>query len=213
MLWNTYMTASTVASLCPMLFTLCASVLRVLFCCSTVLALPTWEGLNPRSDFMSSLVPSATYIQVLGPEAVIKTQSHLSSHVPGEPGNLTALPTAQLRSPPLFSLNQNQLWQYRNESTIYPVTVVNTTLVEGVPPLQMVLGKQRSGAVTGGSWEWRGTMLRYTLGFSGNTGGIFYACPTAGGTGIFMFLEPSPTPAGCHIVTLHSFSDRIQNAG
>ncbi|KAJ7498929.1 hypothetical protein FB451DRAFT_16768 [Mycena latifolia] len=196
-----------VASVRPMLLALC------LLCCSiTALALPTWEGLNPRSDFMTSLVPSATYIEVLGPQAVIISRSHLSSHVPGEPGNLTALPTAQLRGPPLFSVSRNQLWQYRNESTIYPVTIVNTTLVDGVPPLQMVLGKQRTGTVSGGTWEWRGTMLRYTLGSSGNSG-IFYACPAAGVTGIFMFLEPSPTPSGCHIVTLHSFSDRIQNAG
>ncbi|KAJ7700085.1 hypothetical protein B0H17DRAFT_925979, partial [Mycena rosella] len=115
-------------------------------------------------------------------------------------------------SPPLFSVTQNQLWQYRNESTIYPVTIVNTTLVDSVPPFQMVLGKQRAGAVTGGAWEWRGTMLRYTLGSSGNAG-IFYTCPAADVKGIFMFLEPSPTPEGCHIVTLHSFSDRIQNAG
>ncbi|KAJ7095378.1 hypothetical protein B0H15DRAFT_829310 [Mycena belliarum] len=173
-----------VSSLFPMLFAL--AVLRILAGAALVLALPTWEGLNSRSDFMATLVPSTTYIEVLGPPAVITTQSHLSSDVPGEPGNLTALPTAQLRGPPLFSVKQNQLWQYRNETTVYPVTILNTTLVDGVPPLQMVLGKQRSGTVTGGAWEWRGTMLRYTLGASGN-GGIFYTCE--GVAGIFMFLE------------------------
>ncbi|KAJ7180079.1 hypothetical protein C8R43DRAFT_1117422 [Mycena crocata] len=170
-----------------MLFTL-----GLLYCCIiAVAALPTWEGLNPRADFISSLVPAATHIEVLGPAAVIRTRSSLSSHVPGEPGNLTALPTAQLRGPALFSVSQNQLWQYRNESTIYPVTVINTTLADGVPPLQMVLGKQKSGTVPGGTWEWRGTMLRYELGASGN-GGIFYACrtPQSNNFGIFMFLTP-----------------------
>ncbi|KAJ7433838.1 hypothetical protein B0H11DRAFT_2120565 [Mycena galericulata] len=178
----------------------------------TVFALPTWNGLNSRGDFMESLVPFATYIEVLGPEAVIRSPSHLSSHIPGEPGNLMALPDAKLPSPPLFSLSQDQLWQYRNESTIYPVSVINTTLVDSVPPFRMVLGKQSTGAVTGGTWLWRGTMLQFQLGSSGNQG-IFYACPTEDTTGIFMFLTPSPTPPGCHIVTLHSFSERIQNAG
>jgi len=187
-------------------------LLRLLFYSATVLALPTWDGLNPRSDFTSSLVPSVTYIRVLGPPAVIKSQSHLCSNVPGEPGNLTALPTAQIGRPPLFAVNQNQLWQYLNESTIYPVSVINTTLVDGVPPLQIVLGKQRTGAVAGGTWEWKGTMLRYTLGSSGNSG-LFYACSTESATGIFMFLKPAPPPEGCHIVTLHSFADRVQQAG
>ncbi|KAJ7890817.1 hypothetical protein B0H13DRAFT_2340815 [Mycena leptocephala] len=195
-----------------MLFAFC--LLRVLWYLLSVQALPTWEGLNPRSDFMNTLVPSATFIEVLGPEGVIKTQSHLSSHIPGEPGNLTALPTLQLRAPPLFAVSQNQLWQYRNESTIYPVAVKNTTLVDGVPPLQLVVGKQRTGTISGGTWKWRGTMLNYELSESARNGGVFYFCPLEDNTtGIFMFLSPAPTPAGCHIVTLHSFAERIQNAG
>ncbi|KAJ7771354.1 hypothetical protein DFH07DRAFT_804057 [Mycena maculata] len=185
---------------------------RLFCCCTAVLAVPTWQGLDVRSDFISSLVPHTTYIRVLGPEPVIKGRSHLSSHVPDEPGNLTALHSSRNRSPPLFSLSQDQLWQYKNESTIYPVSVINTTLVEGVPPLQMVLGKQTTNLVTGGTWLWRGTMLRFEYGKSGNNG-VFYACPTEGTMGIFMFLTPSATPPGCHIVTLHSFSERVQNAG
>ncbi|KAJ7129678.1 hypothetical protein C8R44DRAFT_700656 [Mycena epipterygia] len=185
--------------------------LWLLCCCMAASALPTWEGLNSRSDFMDSLVPSSTYIEVLGPPNVIQTRSHLSSNVPGEVGNLTALPTAQLRVPPLFAVSQDQLWQYANETTIHPVAVVNTTVV-GVPPLQMVLGKQRTGLIAGGTWEWRGTMLRFALGSSGNSG-MFYTCPSTSVTGIFMFLEPSPTPPGCHIITLHSFASHIQHAG
>ena len=110
----------------------------------------------------------------------------------GEPGNLTFLPTAQLpsRSPSLFAVSRNQLFQYRNESTVYPVAVENTTLVDGVPPLQLVLGKYNNGLVSGGNWHWKGTMLRYELGSNGNQG-IFYTCPTEGGSsGIFMSLSP-----------------------
>ncbi|KAJ7276381.1 hypothetical protein B0H12DRAFT_1227528 [Mycena haematopus] len=159
-------------------------------CLLSVQALPTWEGLNPRNDFMNSLMPSNTFIEVLGPPDVIKTPSHLTSHIPGEPGNLTALPTVQLWAPPLFSIFQDQLWQYRNWTTIYPVVVKNTTLVEGVPPLQLVLGKQSSGSVSGGVFSISGTMLQYRLGSSGN-GGVFYACSLQDSTtGIFMFLEP-----------------------
>ncbi|KAJ7904501.1 hypothetical protein B0H14DRAFT_2491202, partial [Mycena olivaceomarginata] len=175
-------------------FALC--LFGVLWCfTSLVQALPTWEGLNPRNDFMSAIVPSATFIQVLGPMDVIKTQSHLTSNIPGEPGNLTALPTVELRAPPLFSLHKNQLWQYRNWTTIYPVVVKNTTLVDGVPLFQLTLGKQHTGVVSGGTWTWRGTMLQYNLGSSGNSG-IYYTCPLGDTTGIFMFLEPSPPPAG-----------------
>ncbi|KAJ6539332.1 hypothetical protein B0H19DRAFT_1269659 [Mycena capillaripes] len=192
-----------------MLFVLC--LIHALWC-SMVKALPTWEGLNPRSDFMSALVPSATFIQVLGSRGAEGVTSHLSSHVPGEPGNLTAIPTVQLRAPPLFAVSKNQLWQYRNESTIYPVAVKNTTLVDGVPPLQLVVGKQRTDVVSGGTWQWRGSQLRYELGSVGNAG-VFYLCALEDNTsGIFMFLSPAPTPAGCHIITLHSFAERIKNA-
>ncbi|KAF8195909.1 hypothetical protein K438DRAFT_1968382 [Mycena galopus ATCC 62051] len=165
-------------------------LLCALWCSASVRALPTWEGLNPRNDFIDSLVPSATSIEVMGPQHIIKTQTHLTSHVPGEPGNLTALPTDKIRGPPLFSVFQDELWQYRNWTTIYPVVVKNTTLVDGVPPLQLTLGKQSGGAVTGGTWAWRGTMLQYRLGSSGN-GGVFYACTLEDKTtSIFMFLEP-----------------------
>jgi hypothetical protein len=50
------------SSLPPMLFAFC--LLRVLWYLLSVQALPTWEGLNPRSDFMNTLVPSATFMCV-----------------------------------------------------------------------------------------------------------------------------------------------------
>ncbi|KAK7061709.1 hypothetical protein R3P38DRAFT_3490612 [Favolaschia claudopus] len=183
----------------PMLF---ASLALLFLLLHSVRALPTWEGLNPRSDFTANLVPSTTFIEVLGPPDIIRSQSHLTSHAPGEPGNLTAIPTVKLRAPSLFSVSREQLWQYKNWTTIYPVVVKNTTDIDGVPPLQLVLGKQRSGTVIGGRWRWQGS--------AGGNRGIFYTCPLEGnGAGIFMFLEQSPTPAGCHIITLQSVADRI----
>lgn len=90
--------------------------------------------------------------------------------------------------PPLFFINQSQLWQFYNDSAIYPVNVMNTTGVAQAP-LQLVLGARRAG-MTGGSWRWWGTMLRYDLG-KGSNNGLFYTCPTEGGaSGVFMFLEP-----------------------
>lgn len=125
----------------------------------------------------------------MGPRGAVGATQHLSSHVPGEPGNLTAIPTVQLRAPPLFAISKNQLWQYKNDSTIYPVAVKNTTLVDGVPPFQLVVGKQRTDVIPGGTWEWRGSQLRYTLGSAGNAG-MFYLCSLGdGASGIFMFLS------------------------
>ncbi|KAJ7068268.1 hypothetical protein C8F01DRAFT_1364647 [Mycena amicta] len=178
---------------------------QLLLSLATVAALPTWDGLNNRPDFMSILVPTITNIQVIG--TMVNSPSHLCSHIPGEPGNLTFLPSA-VQSPSLFSISQNQLWQYKNESTVYPVAVLNTTLNDAAF-LQLVLGKQSrtSSVVSGGTWKWRGSMLQYWLGSSTN-GGVFYSCPTGGQTvGLFTSVTPGPTPEGCQLVTMHSFSD------
>ncbi|KAF7301669.1 hypothetical protein MIND_00732400 [Mycena indigotica] len=182
----------------------------LLLCIATVAALPTWEGLNNRADFMSELVPTTTHIQVFGGD--INSPNHLCSHTPGEPGNVTFEPTYK-QTPALFSISQQQLWQYKNASTIYPVAVVNTTLfgTDDGPFLQLVLGKQprTSSVVSGGSWKWRGTMLNYWYGPKSN-GGVYFSCPTGGSrNGLFTRLGLGPTPEGCQLVTLHSFSTKI----
>ncbi|KAJ7638807.1 hypothetical protein FB45DRAFT_1055041 [Roridomyces roridus] len=170
---------------------------------TVVLALPTWDGLHSRMDFVDSLVPLATQIVVKGPDEVVKGLCHLSSPTPGETGNLTILPDARSSRPPFFSLNREDslLWQYTNATTIFPVVVKNTSLVDGVPPFQIVLGKQQSKStdvVSRGIWSWRGTMLRFRLGDEGpENQGLYYACPTGEGDsiGLFMFLTPSLTNA------------------
>ncbi|KAF8897527.1 hypothetical protein BD779DRAFT_1781972 [Infundibulicybe gibba] len=68
-----------------------------------------------------------------------------SNNHTGQPGNLTVLPNP--RTPPLFFINQNQLWQFNNESTIYSVNFVNTTRTAEFP-LQLVL--ERSAPVRAG---------------------------------------------------------------
>ncbi|KAJ7283657.1 hypothetical protein C8J57DRAFT_1498684 [Mycena rebaudengoi] len=168
-----------------MSFSFCLAVVSLaLF--TAVGAFPTWQGLNYAAS-INSLVSGASYIEAIGPFGAFKSLSHLSSHIPGEPGNLTVLSYAELREgPPLFSLSQNQFWQYKNETTIYPVNVINTTMIAGVPPLQIVIGGKRAGMVTGGKWRWQGTMLHYDIG-SRRASQVFYKCET----GIFMFLEPS----------------------
>ncbi|KAF7352801.1 hypothetical protein MVEN_01246900 [Mycena venus] len=158
-----------------------AGLLHILWCLMSVQALPTWEGLNSRSDFMSSLVPSATFIEVLGPQHIMTTKSHLTSHIPGEPGNLTALPAVQLRAPSLFFC-------------IYGPT----TLAISVRGSSLAGHGRGEEPCSSTSWE------------PVEMGGLFYTCSLEDNTsGIFMSLEQGPTPAGCHIITLHSFSERI----
>ncbi|TFK43537.1 hypothetical protein BDQ12DRAFT_731546 [Crucibulum laeve] len=174
---------------------------------ASVAAIPTWEGLNGRGS-MGSLVPGASYIEALGPVRDNEVQTkHLTVHVPGSLGNLTVAPNS--REPPLFYIYQNQLWQFTNETTIYPVNVVNVTGTSDFP-LQLVLGTKREGVSTG-SWRWRGAMLYYDQGTKGNQG-LFYSCITESELpGVFMFLKPSPTPPGCEPLTLHSFGREYLN--
>jgi len=168
-----------------------------------VSAIPTWEG--TRQTTISSLVgPSATYIEAIvagRPSEQYRTR-HLSLNYPGQPGNLTVLPNS--RAPPLFYIHRNQLWQFNNETSIYPVNTLNTTSTDSFP-LQLVVGKKRSGDQNG-LWRWRGTMLYYDQGAMGNSG-LYYDCSMEGGSrGVFMFLQPSPTPTGCETFTLHTWS-------
>ncbi|KAF9009072.1 hypothetical protein BDQ17DRAFT_1349476 [Cyathus striatus] len=170
---------------------------------SLALAIPTWEGINVRGS-IGSLVPGTSYIEALGPaRGNEKSQlRHLSLPVPGNPGNLTVMPN--YRAPGLFYVGQNQLWNFVNETAIFPVNAINVTSTSEFP-LQLIVGTKQAGISTG-SWRWRGTMLYYDQGSRGNQG-LFYTCTTDSGLpGVFMFLQPSPTPPGCDTLTLHSFS-------
>lgn len=108
-------------------------------------------------------------------------------------GNLTAVPTSSGLVPPLFFINRDKLWLFRNESAIFPVNLVNATSHfdaqrhAGQMPLQLVADTRHSG-IDGGTWKWRGTRLQYHHG-ERNNAGIYYSCPLeGGGTGIFFFM-------------------------
>ena len=89
--------------------------------------------------------------------------------------------------PPLFFISHDQLWQYHNDSYIFPVNVLNSTLTAQAP-LQLNVGNRREG-LSGGSWWWRGTMLYYNHGDKTNRG-LFYACQDkAGHRGVYMVLD------------------------
>ncbi|KAF4574604.1 hypothetical protein EYR36_005952 [Pleurotus pulmonarius] len=174
----------------------------LLFAFSTVLGVPTWDGWN-RQQSISSLVPGSSFIEALGPARDTQMyKGHLSTAIPGTPGNLTLIQNTQ---PPMYFINQNWLWQINNETSIFRVNVVNTTGVAEMP-LQLKLGTKAEGIKTG-SWRWRGTMLYYDQ-TSGDSQGLFYSCPAGDNTGIFMFLKNAAPPAGCSVLTLHTFTRR-----
>ncbi|KAF9055257.1 hypothetical protein BDZ89DRAFT_1031852 [Hymenopellis radicata] len=190
--------------------------------------MPAWAGAPGRTS-IGSLVPGATHIEAIIPSRTSGkgTTTHLTipsigvHHLPDSKpgltfdldhlGNLTLIPTAETNaSPPLFFINQDHLWLFRNESAIFPVSVVNaTTQFEGSPqnqaPMQLIIDRKHIG-VSGGSWKWRGTRLHYHHG-NHNNAGVFYTCPTANGrTGVYLVLEVAGRMQGCNVVSLHSFS-------
>ena len=91
----------------------------------------------------------------------------------GHPGNITLVPGTD--QPGLFYIYRHQLYNYVNETFIYPVATVNASTTSPDEPLQLVAGEP-SDAVTGGRWRWAGTRLMYDLGERTNRG-LFYSCP------------------------------------
>ncbi|KAF8974569.1 hypothetical protein BDZ97DRAFT_35523 [Flammula alnicola] len=176
--------------------------LFVLFCSiQFIAAVPTWEGMNGRSS-ITSLIPGASYIQAMGPAAQAGMVKHLSVHVPEKGGNLTVTPNT--RTPPLFYINQDQLWLLVNETAVYPVNVHNSTGTHELP-MQLILGNKREG-ITSGKWRWKTTMLYYDLPSGKSNDGLYFLCITESGLyNVFMTGTASPSPNGCRHLTLHSF--------
>ncbi|KAF5369895.1 hypothetical protein D9758_001056 [Tetrapyrgos nigripes] len=188
--------------------------LVLLFLCSLslVASIPTWMY-APGQSQIGSLVPGAAYIEALGvgyqPERASAMQRHLASEEQGHLGNVTVIFSRRKRSADLFYINRQQLWQFANETAIFPVNLVNTTTVipdTGEVPLRLVTGNKDKNLISSGTWRWRGTMLLYDLGPLTN-GGVYYDCPQpTGGSTVITFLKPVPTPDGCNLVTLHAWS-------
>ncbi|KAF8076379.1 hypothetical protein FPV67DRAFT_414750 [Lyophyllum atratum] len=173
----------------------------------SVTAIPAWEGARGQTS-ISSLVSGTSYIEAVGSSRDCESYrtTHLSLLHPGQPGNLTVAPNT--RVPSLFYIHRNQLWQFHNETSIYPVNVLNSTMTGF--PLQLIVGKKSAG-IRSGSWRWHGTMLYYDQGSAGN-GGLYYSCTMEDGSnGVFMFLQPSPTPPACERMTMHSWSRSYMN--
>ncbi|KAF9485362.1 hypothetical protein BDN70DRAFT_636300 [Pholiota conissans] len=167
-----------------------------------ILAVPTWEGMNGRSS-IGSLIPGVSHIQAMGPVATGGMMKHLALHRPGELGNITVAPLNRV-APPLFYINQEQLWLLVNETAVYPVNVHNSTSFHELP-MQLVLGKKREG-ITNGIWRWKATMLYYDLPGGKSNTGLFYQCMLESGAyNVFMTPIASRPPSGCQIMTLHSF--------
>jgi len=146
-----------------------------------VIAIPTWE--DSRQTTISSLVgPSASYIEAVNAfrsSGEYRTK-HLSLSHPGQPSNLTILPKSQL--PSLFYIYHNQLWQFNNETSIYPVDILQNSTDLPSFPLQLVASKKQTG-LKNGIWRWRGTMLYYDHGGAGNSG-LYYSCPVNDGASV-----------------------------
>ena len=96
--------------------------------------------------------------------------THISA---GHPGNITLVPGTD--QPGLFYIYRHQLYNYVNETFIYPVATVNASTSSPDEPLQLVAGEP-SDAVSGGRWRWAGTRLMYDLGERTNRG-QYYSCP------------------------------------
>ena len=106
------------------------------------------------------------------------------------------------RVPDTFFVRKGQLYQYVNDTTIYPVNVYNVTMPR-VPPLQLRTERKPDG-LRGGTWRFAGSMLYYD--FPGRdddyvlkennaeylkyfrSQGLFYYCDFYDTTsGVFMF--------------------------
>ena len=98
------------------------------------------------------------------------------------------------KPPPLFYVNQRQLWLLVNETTVFPVNMHNVT-GDYHPdlPFQLVLGKKVEG-VQGGEWRWQQTSLIYDLpGVNDpSTHGLFFHCvlPPSYRSNVFMSSSP-----------------------
>lgn len=95
---------------------------------------------------------------------------------------------ANTQDPPLFYINQNQLWLLVNDTTVYPVNVHNSTGTHELP-MQLVLGRKRDG-LTQGIWRWKATSLFYEFPGGKTNSGLYFRCMTESGLfNVFLSVE------------------------
>lgn len=149
------------------------------------------------------------------------------------PGN-AIINSAPSPLPFFVSPRDGQLYQVVNATTVLHVNVLNTTrtpdahplgsayaqarlelaLAPNTPhsPLKLELAPTRAPGAPVGAWRWQGTMLYYDDKAERTNSGVFYQCVDRDGPhGLYMFLEPAPTPAGCQLVTLHRSAPSVRS--
>ncbi|KAL1747470.1 hypothetical protein HDZ31DRAFT_31968 [Schizophyllum fasciatum] len=173
------------------------ALLVLLHVVSLVQAVPFWEpGVRQTSD--TSITGQLSYLIANVPryQPQAAHSKHLTTFQPGHPGNITLVPGTE--QPGLFHLYRHQLYNYVNDTFIYPVAAVNVSATSPDEPLQLVAG-EHGGAVLGGRWRWAGTRLMYDLGVRTNRG-LYYACPDGG---VYLNMQEAKPPQDCSVFSLH----------
>jgi len=186
------------------------------FLSSLAIALPSWDaGILTRpftSTAVNNLVPGANIIEVVGPlskERYVPKHLNVRRSAEGVPGEAT-ISDSDGTAPPVFFVNQRQLWQLTNQTSILAVNLQNVTGKAPVP-LKLVL-EQEQGGVEGGTWRWQGSRLFYDYGKLSNNG-LYFACDEGDGSkSVYTSLQGQPAPVGCQYVTLHSFTHPLKRS-
>jgi hypothetical protein len=178
---------------------------------AVVHALPTWESFNSRSS-IDSLVTGSTFLLAGGLEYGLSyyLTTPLPKGVcvcvcPRRPipnsnslkktgsigGNMTISVIPHQEDAPLFFVNSGQFFEYRNESYILHVNVLNTTGVKNEPlPYKLALAKHRDG-LSNTMWRWRRTSLHLDLDYGQCTNnGFYYRCVSRHGEGLYTSFDP-----------------------
>jgi len=187
-------------------------IIYILVTISAVICIPSWDGFigaRPQAS-IGNLVPGASFIESLGSGVSFERYKPKYLIADAERGVAGPLAIHEDPSPPLFYINNQQLWQLNNQSSILRVNLMNVTDVSGhLAPLRLEISEDAVG-IQDGVWRWRGTKLHYDLGKRSNNG-VWFSCQTKGGKpGVYTSLIPSPAPNGCTFTTLHSFVNRIE---
>ncbi|KAH9977714.1 hypothetical protein BGW80DRAFT_1166089 [Lactifluus volemus] len=159
---------------------------------AVVHALPTWESFNSRSS-IDSLVTGSTFLLAGGLEYGLSyyLTTPLPKGVCSIGGNMTISVIPHQEDAPLFFVNSGQFFEYRNESYILHVNVLNTTGVKNEPlPYKLALAKHRDG-LSNTMWRWRRTSLHLDLDYGQCTNnGFYYRCVSRHGEGLYTSFEP-----------------------
>ncbi|KAL1678128.1 hypothetical protein EV122DRAFT_212714 [Schizophyllum commune] len=173
------------------------ALLLLFYALLPVQSIPFWEpGVRQSTD--SSLAGQLSYLIANVPryQPQLAHSKHLTTIQPGHPGNITLVPGTD--QPGLFYIYRHQLYNYVNETFIYPVATVNASTTSPDEPLQLVAGEP-SNAVSGGRWRWAGTRLMYDLGERTNRG-LYYSCPDGS---VYMNMQEAKPPRDCSVFSLH----------